>query len=166
LFVRSQVKPKISNQQSRIKKSFDDRSLCSVCEARAAIEMASIIIAQVNPNMPRTFGDGFLHISEIDYAVEVNDPLPGAKPEEPSPTESQIGKNIAGLIENGSCLQMGIGSIPNAALIALSNHERLGIHTEMFSDGLLGLIQKGVVTGSWFLFLIVSDHNPELMPVF
>jgi acyl-CoA hydrolase len=110
--------------------------------------MASVVVAQVNPAMPRTFGDGFLHVSEIDYAVEVNDqPLPGSKPSKPTAAEAQIGRNVAGLIEDGSCLQMGIGNIPNACLEALTHHSRLGIHTEMFSDGILNLIKRDVITG-------------------
>jgi len=119
----------------------------SVCEARSAVEMADVVIAQVNPQMPRTFGDGYIHISEIDYAVEVDVPLPEAKEFVLSERELQIGRNVAELIENGSCLQMGIGNIPNACLKALKDHRDLGFHTEMFSDGILELVDNGCVTG-------------------
>lgn len=111
----------------------------------AAIENAKIVIAQVNPNMPRTFGDGILHVSEIDYLVDVNVPIYGHAPAPFSPEEEKIGGFIASLIEDKSTLQMGIGSIPNAALSKLTNHKDLGLHTEMFSDGVIDLIEKDVI---------------------
>ncbi len=114
----------------------------------AGVECAKTIIAQVNPNMPRTMGDGIIHISKIDACVEVNDPIHEMLLSEPSKEETQIGQYIASLITDGSTLQMGIGGIPNAVLTCLPNHKDLGIHTEMFSDGLLPLIEKGVVNGS------------------
>jgi acyl-CoA hydrolase len=98
--------------------------------------------------MPRTHGDGLIHVSDIDYAVEVHDPIHEAKPEAISDVEAQIGRHCADLIEDGACLQMGIGGIPNAVLKALVNHKNLGIHTEMFSDGIIDLVERGVLTGA------------------
>jgi acyl-CoA hydrolase len=121
----------------------------SVEATLAAIESAKIVIAQVNPQMPRTFGDGILHIAEIDYLVEVNSPIYSHKTEEISPLEDKIGDYIASLIEDESTLQMGIGSIPNAALTKLSNHKNLGLHTEMFSDGVIDLIESNVINGNF-----------------
>lgn len=112
-----------------------------------AIQTAKKVIALINPQVPRTHGDGVIHISRIDYGCEINRPIHRVKNTEPTAIESQIGKNVASLIEDGATLQMGIGNIPNAVLHNLKNHKRLGIHTEMFSDGLLPLIEKGVVTG-------------------
>ena len=119
----------------------------SVDATKAAVESAKKIVAQINPNMPRTHGDGFIHVSKIDFMVESNNPIPESAPPVPTDEEEKIGKYCAGLIENGSCLQMGIGAIPNAVLHALSNHSDLGIHTEMFSDGVMNLVEKGVITG-------------------
>ncbi len=111
----------------------------------AAIEKAKIVIAQVNPQMPRTFGDGILHVEEIDYLVDVNMPIYGHEPSTFSKEEEKIGEYIASLIEDRSTLQMGIGSIPNAALSKLKNHKDLGLHTEMFSDGVIDLIESDVI---------------------
>lgn len=111
----------------------------------AAIENAKIVIAQVNPNMPRTFGDGILHFSEIDYLVDVDVPIYGHEPAPFTAEEDKIGGYIASLIDDKSTLQMGIGSIPNAALSKLTNHKDLGLHTEMFSDGVIDLIEKDVI---------------------
>lgn len=112
-----------------------------------AVEKAKLVIAQVNPYVPRTFGDGTIHVSKIDFAVEVNEPLSYADLTEISDIEASIGKHVAGLIEDGATLQMGIGNIPNAVLKNLTNHKGLGIHTEMFSDGILPLVASGVITG-------------------
>lgn len=111
----------------------------------AAIENAKIVIAQVNPQMPRTFGDGIIHVSEIDYLVEVDVPIFAHEELPFSKEEEQIGKYVASLIEDRSTLQMGIGSIPNAALAQLKNHKDLGLHTEMFSDGVIDLIESDVI---------------------
>lgn len=112
----------------------------------AAIENAKIVVAQVNPNMPRTFGDGIIHVSKIDYLVEVATEIYTQVPLQTTPEENTIGKYIASLIDDRSTLQMGIGSIPNAALRQLTNHKDLGLHTEMFSDGIIDLIEKNVIT--------------------
>ena len=117
----------------------------SVEATLAAIENAKIVIAQVNPQMPRTFGDGILHVSEIHYLVEVDTPIYAHSDGMITPLEDQIGTYIASLIQDKSTLQMGIGSIPNAALSKLSNHKNLGLHTEMFSDGVIDLIESGVI---------------------
>ncbi len=117
----------------------------SVEATLAAIENAKIVIAQVNPQMPRTFGDGILHVSEINYLVDVNIPIYGHEMGIISPLEDKIGTYIASLIDDKSTLQMGIGSIPNAALAKLTNHKDLGLHTEMFSDGVIDLIENGVI---------------------
>jgi acyl-CoA hydrolase len=111
----------------------------------AAIEMAKIVIAQVNPQMPRTFGDGILHVSELDYLVAVDTPIYYHEVEPFSAIEDKIGSYVASLIEDRSTLQMGIGSIPNAALSKLTNHKDLGLHTEMFSDGVIDLIESNVI---------------------
>ena len=112
-----------------------------------AIQTAKIVIAQVNPNVPRTHGDGIIHIKNIDFAVEANEPIHESITGVPSKIETQIGKHVAELIDDGATLQMGIGNIPNAVLNNLNNHKRLGIHTEMFSDGILPLVEKGIITG-------------------
>jgi len=119
----------------------------SVDVSLAGVQTAKTVIAQINPNMPRTHGDGVLHIDEIDYGVEVPDAIPELPEMELSPEEIAIGKNCAELVEDGATLQMGIGAIPNAVLKALTNHRDLGVHTEMFSDGLIPLIESGVVNG-------------------
>jgi acyl-CoA hydrolase len=111
----------------------------------AAIENAKIVIAQVNPQMPRTFGDGIIHESEINYLVEVNTPIYQHEVSPFTAEEEIIGGFVASLIEDQSTLQMGIGSIPNAALSKLTNHKDLGLHTEMFSDGVIDLILNDVI---------------------
>jgi acyl-CoA hydrolase len=117
----------------------------SVEASLAAIQNAKTVIAQVNPQMPRTFGDGIIHISQIDYLVEVNTPIFGHGHAEITENENRIGQYVASLIDDRSTLQMGIGSIPNAALANLKNHKDLGLHTEMFSDGVIDLIESGVI---------------------
>lgn len=127
----------------------DNHGYCSLgvsVEATvAAIESAKTVIAQVNPNMPRTFGDGILHVSEIDFLVEVDCSIHEKEEEAITPLEAKIGAHIASLIDDKSTLQLGIGSIPNAALANLMNHRDLGLHTEMFSDGVIDLILKDVI---------------------
>lgn len=115
----------------------------------AAIDNAKIVIAQVNPQMPRTHGAGIIHLSEIDYFVEVDEEIPIHKMSEPNEVEGKIGDYVASLIEDRSTLQMGIGSIPNAVLSRLTNHKDLGLHTEMFSDGVIDLILNDVINGNY-----------------
>ena len=119
----------------------------SVDATRAAVQSARTVIAQVNPNMPRTHGDGLIHSSRIDMAVEVDDPIPEVPPAPIGAVERDIGTNVASLIDDGSTLQLGIGGISAAVLAALGGHSALGIHSEMFSDGVIDLVEKGVITG-------------------
>jgi acyl-CoA hydrolase len=119
----------------------------SVDATLAAIEGADVVIAAVNPNVPRAWGDAIIPMSEIDYFVEDDSPLYTHDMGELTDIDIAIGKNVAQLIEDGACLQMGIGGIPNAVLAQLGNHKDLGVHTEMFADGILPLVEKGVVNG-------------------
>jgi acyl-CoA hydrolase len=112
-----------------------------------AIQMAKTVVALINPQVPRSHGDGIIHISHINYAVQVDMPIHESPLGTPTKIEETIGKHIAELVEDGATLQMGIGNIPNAVLSNLTNHKRLGIHTEMFSDGILPLVESGVITG-------------------
>ncbi|URW79984.1 acetyl-CoA hydrolase/transferase family protein [Xiashengella succiniciproducens] len=120
----------------------------SVDATLAAIENADTVIAQVNKYVPRAFGDAMIPANMIDYFVEHDEPLYLHHNSPISEIEQKIGYNVAQLVEDGACLQMGIGGIPNAVLAELGNHKNLGVHTEMFSDGLLPLIASGVVNGS------------------
>lgn len=121
----------------------------SVDIARSAIDTARIIIAQVNPLMPRTHGDGFIHIDKIDVLVEHESALPEVDySSKVSPAVEQIGKNVASLIEDGATLQLGIGNIPDQVLKNLTGHKNLGLHTEMLSDGVIPLIEKGIINNS------------------
>jgi acetyl-CoA hydrolase len=129
----------------------DEQGQCSLgvsvdC-ALAAAQHARLVIAQVNPRLPRTGGHS-LPASAIDFAVEVEAELPEYHPDPPGPEAEAIGRHVAALIEDGSTLQMGIGGIPNAVLAELGNHRDLGVHTEMFSDGLVPLVESGVVNGA------------------
>ena len=112
-----------------------------------AIQTAKKVIALINKNVPRTHGDGIIHVSNIHYGVEIDTPIYASPLSNPTSIEATIGQHVASLIEDGATLQMGIGNIPNAVLNNLTNHKRLGIHTEMFSDGILPLIEKGIITG-------------------
>ena len=120
----------------------------SVAIARAAVTHARRVIAEINPQVPQTHGNTGIHTDRISHAVEVDRPLPGPTPAVPGEIERQIAAHIAPLVANGSTLQLGIGAIPNAVLAALENHEELGIHTEMFSEGVMELACKGVITNS------------------
>jgi acyl-CoA hydrolase len=120
----------------------------SVDATLAAIECAEHVIAVVNKNVPRAWGDAMIPLSLIDYFVEDNELLEEAHFKAPDEIETAIGKNCAALIEDGACLQMGIGAIPNAVLAQLGGHKNLGIHTEMFADGVLPLVERGVINGA------------------
>ena len=120
----------------------------SVDATLAAIECAKTVIAVVNECVPRAWGDAMIPLSMIDIFVQDNRPLLPAHFTEPDEVETAIGKNCASLIEDGATLQMGIGAIPNAVLAQLGNHKDLGIHTEMFADGVLPLVEKGVINGA------------------
>ena len=119
----------------------------SVDATLAAIEKADTVIAQINKNVPRTWGDAQINIRDIDLFVEHDEPLYIHKNPPITEIERAIGKNVSELVEDGACMQMGIGGIPNAVLAELGNHKDLGVHSEMFSDGLLPLIESGVVNG-------------------
>ena len=119
----------------------------SVDATLAAVECADHVIAVINKNVPRAFGQAMIPISKIDMFVQDDTPLIEAKFSEPNEVETAIGKHCAALIEDGATLQMGIGAIPNAVLSQLGGHKNLGIHTEMFADGVLPLVEKGVVNG-------------------
>ncbi|MBC7615931.1 MAG: acetyl-CoA hydrolase/transferase family protein [Pedobacter sp.] len=121
----------------------------SVDIAKAAVENAKNVIAQVNPNMPRTHGDGFIHTSKIDAMVWHRTNLPEVDySSKANSAIMEIGKHITTLIEDGSTLQLGIGSIPDQVLKNLVNHKNLGLHTEMLSDGVIPLIESGVINNS------------------
>ena len=120
----------------------------SVDATLAAIECAKTVIAVVNPNVPRAWGQAMIPMDMIDIFVEDATPLEPAHFSEPNEVETAIGKHCAALIEDGACLQMGIGAIPNAVLAQLGNHKNRGVHTEMFADGVLELVDKGVINGS------------------
>src|SRR5690606_13260096 len=113
-----------------------------------AVQNARHVIAEINPNMPRTHGDGFVHVDAIDFGVEVDYPLSEHPRPVLSDAERAIGRHCADLVEDGATLQMGIGAIPDAALAALTGHRDLGIHTEMFAEGGIELVERGVVTGA------------------
>ncbi|MCG8387944.1 MAG: 4-hydroxybutyrate CoA-transferase [Cytophagales bacterium] len=120
----------------------------SVDASLAAIQEAKTVVAQINSHMPRTHGEGIIHISNIDHFIEEDAPIHEAHIANISEVEQAIGKNVVELVEDGATLQMGIGAIPNAVLSYLGGHKNLGIHTEMFSDGILPLVEKGVINGS------------------
>lgn len=116
--------------------------------SKAAAETAKIVIAEVNDKMPRTLGDSFIHISQVDKIIEVSKELPELESKKITKIEEKIGHYAAELVEDGSTIQLGIGGIPNAALNAMEGKKDLGIHTEMFSDGMIEAIKKGLVTGA------------------
>lgn len=121
----------------------------SVDIARAVVDTARYVIAQVNPNMPRTHGDGFVHVSKIDALVWHESDLPEVDYSlHAKPAVVQIGENVASLIEDGATLQVGIGAIPDQVLKNLTHHKNLGLHTEMLSDGVIPLIENGVINNS------------------
>ena len=120
----------------------------SVEATRAACETAKIVIAHINPNMPRTHGDSVIPFTDLDIVFEQAHPIATHEPEPISPIKKLIGEKVAELIDDGNCLQMGIGGIPDAVLAALSGHRALGIHSEMFSDGVIPLVESGVIDNS------------------
>lgn len=118
----------------------------SVDIQRAALDRATLVIAEINPHMPRTFGETHVHLSRINYLVEVQSPVFEVPVMEADEVALQIGYHISRLVENGSCLQMGIGTIPGSVLRFLTDKRNLGIHTEMFSDELIPLVENGNIT--------------------
>lgn len=114
----------------------------------SAVECAKVVIAQINPHMPFAYGDGVIHISRLDYIVEANDPLAETPTSDPADKETMIGRNIAQHIPDGATLQVGVGGIPNAILHALHDHKNLGFHSEAMTDGVVPLIEAGVINNS------------------
>jgi 4-hydroxybutyrate CoA-transferase len=130
----------------------DEHGFCSfgveVGTTKPAAEEAKIIIAEINQQMPRTLGDCFIHVSRLNHIVEVDYPLPEVPQAGTSELHLKVGRHIAEMIPDGATLQMGIGSIPDAVLYHLSSHRDLGIHTELFSDGVIDMVERGVITCS------------------
>ena len=130
----------------------DEHGFCSfgveVGTSKPAAESARLIIAEVNRQMPRTLGDSFIHVSRLHHVVEVDYPLPLAPQGGSSARHLQVGQHIAEMIPDGATLQMGIGSIPDAVLQNLGGHKDLGVHTELFSDGVIDMVEAGVITCS------------------
>ena len=160
----------------------DDFGYCSfgvsVDVVKAAAEAARIVVAQINPQMPVTAGQAFIHIDEIDHCILIDEPIVELQRPELDPVTEQIGQYVSLLIEDGDTLQLGIGKIPDAVLCYLNDHKDLGIHTEMFSDSLIDLVASGVVNnrkksfhngkiissfcmGSKRLYDFI-DHNPHI----
>lgn len=135
----------------------DEHGFCSygvdVGTIKSAAEKSKIIIGQINTEMPRSLGDSFIHINKIDYIVEKNEPIKELPQIDPNTSKEfleiydKIGTNIAELIDDGSTLQMGIGAIPDAVMNYLADKKDLGIHTEMFSDGIIDLVEQGIING-------------------
>jgi acetyl-CoA hydrolase len=129
----------------------DEHGFCSfgveVSVTKTAAQAAKTVIAEVNPNMPRTLGDSFIHISKLNYIVPVDYPIPELSMGGSSDLAERIATHIAGLIPDGATLQTGIGAIPDAVLHHLTSHRHLGIHTELFSDGVIDLVEQGVIDG-------------------
>lgn len=128
----------------------DEHGFCSfgveVGTTKPATEEARVIIAEINQQMPRTLGNCFIHVSRVSHIIEVDYPLPEAPQGGSSELHLKVGEHIADMIPNGATLQMGIGSIPDAVLANLGNHRDLGIHTELFSDGVIDMVESGVIT--------------------
>jgi len=120
----------------------------SVDYSKHAVEQAKMVIAQINPQMPRTLGDSFIHVSQMDHIVEYDAPLIELPPPGITDVERAIGEHCASMIQDGDCLQLGIGAIPDAVLLFLKDKKDLGIHTEMFSDGVVELVEAGVINNS------------------
>ncbi len=130
----------------------DERGMCSlgvsVDIVKSAAENAAFVVAEVNPQMPRTMGDSFLHVNDMDMLVPVDQPLLEVQPPEVTEVTRAIGENVASLVEDGSTIELGIGRIPQAVLEFLGSKKDLGIHTEMFTDAIIDMIESGAVTGS------------------
>ncbi len=120
----------------------------SVDIVKAAVGSARIVVAQVNPQMPRVQGDGFLHISDVDYVIPFDEPLLEYSPNVPDEIATRIGRYVARIVEDGDTIQVGYGSVPNAIMSALGRKKHLGVHTELLTDGLVDLIRRGVIDNS------------------
>lgn len=130
----------------------DEHGYCSygveVGVTKSAAESAGVVIAEVNPKMPRTLGDSFINVNQIDHFIEVDYDLPEIPSPPPNDVQNSIARYIAELIPDGATLQLGIGGIPDAVLRQLTGHKNLGVHTELFSDGVMEMIQRGVITNA------------------
>lgn len=120
----------------------------SVDVARAAFESSDLVIAQINQQMPRVHGDAYIPVSELDAYIEIDEALPSTAPGPLNDVERAIGRHVSALVEDGACLQIGIGAVPDAVLAALTGHRNLGVHTELWSDGTLALLRSGAVDNS------------------
>jgi 4-hydroxybutyrate CoA-transferase len=120
----------------------------SVDYAKRAVERCRTVLAEVNPTMPRLGGDCLVHVSDIDCLVEVDVPIPALAPAEPAADERGAGENVAALIEDGDCIQVGIGAMPEVVCNRLVDRRDLGVHSEMISDGVMALVECGAITGS------------------
>ena len=129
----------------------DEHGFCSfgveVGITKTAAQSAKLVMAEINPRMPRTLGDSFIHISKLNVIVQVDYPLPEVNMASTDEVTERIADNVASLIPDYATLQTGIGAIPDAVLRRLTNHKDLGVHTELFSDGVIDLFQRGVITG-------------------
>jgi len=143
----------------------DEHGFCSlgvsVDYSKHAVKQAKLVIAQVNKYMPRTMGDSFLHISQFDYIVEHDAPLIELPPPKITDIEKAIGEHCAGLVHDGDCLQLGIGAIPDAITLFLKDKKNLGIHSEMFSDSVVQLVEEGVINNSCKNF-----HSGKMLATF
>lgn len=130
----------------------DRHGFCSVGVSAdvvvAAMRSARHVVAEINPRMPRTFGDTSFHVSDLDAVVEVDRPLPELPPPPAGPVTDQIGQHVADLVRDGACLQIGIGAVPNAVLARLAGRRHLGVHTEMLTEGMVDLYQAGAIDGT------------------
>ncbi|MFA7567443.1 MAG: 4-hydroxybutyrate--acetyl-CoA CoA transferase, partial [Alkalispirochaeta sp.] len=124
---------------------FLNLGVCNVYE-KEVIEEADIVVLEVNKNVPRIHGDTNVHLTEVDIVTEYHTPLPQISILDPGPTEKEIGRHIARLVGDGTTLQIGIGGIPNAVAALLDDKKELGIHTEMFTESMIGLFEAGVIT--------------------
>ena len=120
----------------------------SVDIVKAAVARASLVVAQINPRMPRVPGDGFLHVDDVDYMVEWEEPLLEYQPSVPDEVASRIGRYVARIVEDGDTIQVGYGSVPNAIMAALGRKRHLGLHSELLTDGIVDLIRRGVIDNS------------------
>jgi acyl-CoA hydrolase len=118
----------------------------SVDIVKAATEMAQLVIAQVNPTMPRVHGDGFIHIKDVEFIVPYDEPVLEYEPLANTTITELIGKYVSRLVRDGDTIQIGYGSLPNAILSNLSDKKHLGVHTELISDGIVELIKKDLLT--------------------
>lgn len=130
----------------------DQHGYCSygveVGVTKSAAESAKMVIAEVNPKMPRTLGDSFINVDDINFFIMVDYDLPELPPPPPSPVQDEIAQHIAAEIPDGATLQLGIGGIPDAVLRRLTGHKNMGVHTELFSDGVMEMIEAGVINNA------------------